>query len=1324
MSSTGSIRGAAAAQLGFDYQLDVSILAALQLLLISKAASRLILEPANEEDLEADMAPDVPGRMQSSATMAGGYKLVVQVKRTTGEPWSLADFKALLKHGSDKPGGRRKALHHLDDPDTRYLLVTSAAVKGVARGLLVEGFEEAADKASFPPDLRDTLKKSPEGRIAIWSALTEKQLAADIRALMADLLHVPHVEQDNLLAKLRVEARRRTRGSEPGIWTREDLLATVRDHGGFLASLASLEHFVRPANFDDMIKLLTRTSAVVIRGPSGTGKTQAALKLCELARLRDGTLEVVPLGADDTPTSARKVVDRGPTLFYIDDPWGQYSLRSGAESWTEQLPRLLAKASPDHQFVITSRSDMMGRARDGLNLWSVELDAAQYSGGQLREIYDNRMDQLPPALQAKAFAFRSIALEKLETPLEIELYFTHMAQGPEPDEADHVFSLRLLVLAQRDAVEGVVVQVLESADTIGTAAIIWALLAARSQFDRGQLSPLQRALRPIDRNLGEGLDKLIDRMIAARHLRQPVRAISFAHPSVRQGFETFLLRHWLRSEAAIQALVSALTQLPETHRAWGMETAARILEATRNFAQRNALDVPFDVDQASHDAIDAWLDEGLVDPASDFSPLLALASEIGSEASIPSRVAFWLLKGIQRGASVFIDKWQPPVFDDDWYAEVSADPRAAIVAARFIREELGFDRGNYGARFAERLDRIATNLTPAYLDAARQMVGNGFETNADAVAAGAVRDLDGYDTVVRAALDDLAALSRRYDQSYEEEWRAIEDGERDEAAEEGMQWGHEDDGYTSGVFIDAFISRLRADGRWETIADHPRVAELVLAWARALLRDHGKVSSAEVEAILAAGKGLDAESEVWDAVNHHWEPTVEHALTARLADDGTALELRNALARVALTHAPKILVDTIHNFSNRPERQIEMLADTNRAGYRLDADDRLTVLRRVTDHLAPELVEIFAAFPPGEGEAGQVGRSALTALTANALGLDAKTLEAVVPVIIASGGDASPAIERWLTIAQGKGDALAATNWAIWIGDAALIWRALVHRRADARRAALLYLAPTLPDPLPSSILAMAGDPSARVRRALISAVADRPHPDHLKVLMSLIHDQWSSADPYHSDPDIFSVAHDAVTAIANNAPLSDQVGDALLDLANTTGDRVLSQIALIVAANCCSAGIQQKISNFVNLAEARWIRLDALDALADAQSLDPSITAYLTSAFLTKSPPVLAASAAHLVGAHASPTQALKLFTKVASANRRRVLLLVGASAMAPRDLNTAGQILDLLELGHPARRLLHATEPLPASIIDDLGSVELREFARKRLRNRIVVS
>ena len=1321
MSATGSIRGAAAAQLGFDYQLDVSILAALQLLLISKAATRLVLEPANEEDLEVDLAPTVPGRIQPSAMVAGGYKLVVQVKRNTGEPWSIEDFVRLLKHGSDKPGGRREALHHLDDPDTHYLLVTTASVKGVARGLLVQGFEETADKAEFPSTLKETLKKSPEGRVAIWGGLTEKHLASVLRELMSDLLHVPRPNQDSLLAKLRSEAKRRTRGAAPGIWTREDLLAIVREHDGFLSSLASLEHFVPPTNFHDMVEQLTDKGAIVIRGPSGTGKTQAALRLCELARQRDGSLEVVTLGADDTPTSTRKLVNRGPTLFFIEDPWGQYRLREGADSWTEQLPRLLAKASSNHQFVITSRSDIMGKAQDVLSQWSVELDAAQYRSGQLREIYDSRMDQLPSALQPKAYVFRKTVLAELETPFEIDLYFQQMAQGAELEETDHAFSRRLLEHAHRDAVGGVVVRALEAGDTSGIAAIVWALLAARNQFDRSQLSPLQRSLRPLDRDLGEGLDKLIDRMVAARHLRQPLRTISFTHPSVRQGVELFLTHHWLRSEGAIQTLILALTRLPVENRAWGMETAARVFEATRNFVVQRKIDEPFQIDESSQAAIDAWLDEGLIDPASDFPNLLELASEVGSKASIPSCVAYWLLKGIQRGVSLFLENWKPPLFDDDWYARVSADPRSAIVAARFIREQLGFERGRYGYQFAASLDRIAPKLTPAYLDAARQMVGNGYETNAKTVATGAIRDLVGYEIIVDSALDDLAAIKRGYDLSYVEEWRAIEDGERDAAVEEAMQWSHEEDGYTSRVFIEIYIWHLRSIGTWKAIAEHPRMAELVSPWARDLRVNKGNASPAEFEAIVTCAKGLDAEPEVWEVLGQYWLPEVIQELARRIADGVMAVDLRKALTETALTHVPGLLLNEVNNLSTKPSKQLMLLSDIDRASYRINVEDRAAALKQITDHLPVELVEIISAFPSDHSGPGSVGPNALKILTENVLELDSETLGLVVPVIVANGGNAAPGVEFWLAIAKSKDDALAATKVAIEIGDIALVERSLRHNRADARHAALLHLATSLSDPLPASLLALSSDPSARVRRALVSVIRERPHPDHQKTLLGLAYDKWSSAEYHTPVRDVYAIAQEAVIALLNYGSLVDPVGEMLLDLASITSDRTLSQIALIVAANSCSCRIQQKISNLVSLKGSRWIRLDALVALADAKILDPSVTEHLAPTFLTDLPPILAAHAAHLIGAHAASDVALKLFTRVASVNRRQVLLLVGANAMATRDRKTADQILDLLEPGHPARRILDTPELLPFSALDDLGSVALREYARKRLCERI---
>jgi hypothetical protein len=249
----------------------------------------------------------------------------------------------------------------------------------------------------------------------------------------------------------------------------------------------------------------------------------------------------------------------------------------------------------------------------------------------------------------------------------------------------------------------------------------------------------------------------------------------------------------------------------------------------------------------------------------------------------------------------------------------------------------------------------------------------------------------------------------------------------------------------------------------------------------------------------------------------------------------------------------------------------------------------------------------------------------------------------------------------------------------------------------------------------------MASDRSARVRRALISVIGERPHPGHVRALLTLIHDNWSSADPNHEDPASYDVAQEAVIAIANNAPLTDAVGDALLELAGKTPDRLLSRYALIAATHGCSAGIQQKISNLVNIPEARWIRLDALEALADAETLDPGITNHLKPGFLTKSAPILAVPAAHLVGAHADPALALRLFARVASVNGRRALLLVGANAMASRDRTTADAILDLLDPDHPARQLLSSPEPLPFSVLDDLGPIELRNYARKRLGERI---
>ncbi|MET4518272.1 hypothetical protein [Bradyrhizobium sp. I1.7.5] len=205
--------GAKAALDGYEYQLAVSVLAALRLMLITKSATRITLEPANEEDLESELEPTTPGRVQPSANVADSYKLVVQVKLRNSGPWSITDFDALLKHGTT----RRPAKHHLDDPGTRYLLITNADATGVARDLLVRGLEEWPEKRIFPASLSGTLPHGPEGRIGIWGVLTERLLDLEINDILGFLLRVPQSRRTECRARLRDEALLRMRGTSPGV---------------------------------------------------------------------------------------------------------------------------------------------------------------------------------------------------------------------------------------------------------------------------------------------------------------------------------------------------------------------------------------------------------------------------------------------------------------------------------------------------------------------------------------------------------------------------------------------------------------------------------------------------------------------------------------------------------------------------------------------------------------------------------------------------------------------------------------------------------------------------------------------------------------------------------------------------------------------------------------------------------------------------------------------------------------------------------------------------------------------------------------------------
>jgi hypothetical protein len=345
--------------------------------------------------------------------------------------------------------------------------------------------------------------------------------------------------------------------------------------------------------------------------------------------------------------------------------------------------------------------------------------------------------------------------------------------------------------------------------------------------------------------------------------------------------------------------------------------------------------------------------------------------------------------------------------------------------------------------------------------------------------------------------------------------------------------------------------------------------------------------------------------------------------------------------------------------------------------------------------------------------ASAVGREALSLLDKAAEAATPSVLDEIVPIMIASSGIPSAAIRRWLVEATDHRLAKAAAEAAILIEDDALVWLALDHSRADAREAALPYLAARLPDPLPPRLLDFSSDPGSRVRRALVRILATRRCAEHQSVLRKLIDDDWSDAEAFHNEEPSYPIAREAVAGLAAYGSFSDDIGEALLFRAERTDDRSLGMVALETAAQCCSPAIRRKIWALSFIDQARWVRVDAIDALSQADVVESEILDAITAKLLLRLAPPLAASACVLLATHGRVEAVVAAMERVAYSTKRRALLLLGALGLADRDRPAALGLLALLGSDHPARRLLDLDdgERLSKAVLDDLGHIRIRK-------------
>jgi hypothetical protein len=204
---------AAAASLdGYLYQLDVSIWLALDLVVAKQITHSVQLEPATQEDLEAQLDVSDASKLTVNVSV-GQRRLIVQVKSRSTGPWTVGDIETLLKHGTD----RTPPAERLQDKGAHYLLVTSADIGGTARGLRVVTALEEPNPALMPATISAVLPSDAAGRVGVLSGVDQEKLEARLRTLLEDSFRVPRPRYVECLAALREEAMHRMRGAGDGV---------------------------------------------------------------------------------------------------------------------------------------------------------------------------------------------------------------------------------------------------------------------------------------------------------------------------------------------------------------------------------------------------------------------------------------------------------------------------------------------------------------------------------------------------------------------------------------------------------------------------------------------------------------------------------------------------------------------------------------------------------------------------------------------------------------------------------------------------------------------------------------------------------------------------------------------------------------------------------------------------------------------------------------------------------------------------------------------------------------------------------------------------
>jgi hypothetical protein len=709
---------------GYEYQIGVTAWVGLELIVAKELTDALMIEPRSHEDVEAELEIDPEEASVEIKADARRFTYVLQAKSRSTEPWSARAIARVL-NGNDKgaggagPAPRARPLTMLaDDPNKHYLFVTNEALEGSLRPYQSSDLLDWPEATTLPPYARGGFDAVAQAaiapRIGLCAAVTVEVLDARIRKLLTLHGHVPLANQDACVRDLRDEVRRRMLGYAGGCWTGSDLLLILARHGGSVLPTRVMDHYVRPQSYDAIHRSLDQRHAVVIAGPSGTGKTLTAYILEQ--ELRRSSTPFAVVGEERGPGYVRAQLTRQePLLFHLRDPWGGNRLAPGADRWSDELPKLLQHASANRKFLITSRSDVLlsaghALARD-LETYTVRIEIEDYGDQRLSEIYEHMCHDLQgPALDA-ARRHCARALAALRRPYEVDRFLVALTRD---DPARPCRIEDIIAESQVDAISRVIAGQVAAwgDDGVVCAAIIWALLSARGAIAADLLPKVRRRLREFDPALRPEVDSFVDFLVAGRNLRQDGVALAFYHPRVEDGLRMALLERRGEAEHTLTRLADTLAAWDAHGPDWGIETVLGILRAVSKI---NVLELS--LASQTQARLDAYLVSATAetDRRHGFESALEDLACYGSRNHVPSRLARVLVDGGPKNDEILMgETWEPPPLSDDEVSELREDPLTPDLVKRFVRDVLPFSRTWHRTSIVTLLNRLAPDLEPRF----------------------------------------------------------------------------------------------------------------------------------------------------------------------------------------------------------------------------------------------------------------------------------------------------------------------------------------------------------------------------------------------------------------------------------------------------------------------------------------------------------------------------------------------------------------------------------------------------------------------------------